>query len=286
MAGFRLKERCPMGHNPDHEIQQLMNFFRQAGIADLDDRLFVMHTFLNTGSHPTLDELAAEVSSLRPDLDVGFVEETMQLLHRFGFARKLAFEGEPLRYEHDHVGSHHDHLVCNCCGKILEFEDPDLETLQEHIAKRYGFTLLRHRMELYGLCEACSRDRESWMTLSHAREGEKFFVDGFLGRGECRMRLLDMGLRAGDSLEVISNQAGHVVIAVNQCRYSFGRGMSEKILVRREKKGRHHSEASSCEGPPMPEHPERGAHHGYGRRKGFKKMFSPFFRHPSRRSKN
>lgn len=274
-----------MSHNPDHEIRQLINFFRQAGIADLDDRLFVMRTFLNMGSHPTLDELAHDVSSLRPDLDAAFVEETMQLLNRFGFAQKLAFEGEPLRYEHHHIGCHHDHLVCKCCGKILEFEDPEIEALQERIARRHGFTLLRHRMELYGLCEECSKEREAWMTLSRADAGEKFFIDGFLGGLHCRKRLLHMGLRAGDELEVISNYQGHVVVSLGHCRYSFGKEMSEKILVRKDKKDLAPAGEPFCHTyhPPEAECACKAEHHGHRRRNFMGKMLSPFFRHPSRK---
>lgn len=274
-----------MVYDPDHEIHQLTTFFRQAGIADLEDRLMVMHTFLDMGSHPTLDELIEKIVGLRPDLDAAFVEETMHLLNRFGFAQKLAFEGEPLRYEHHHVGCHHDHLVCKRCGKILEFEDPEIEDLQERIAKRYGFTLLRHRMELYGLCEACSRDRDAWMTLSHAGAGEKFFIDGFLGGPDCRMRLLSMGLRAGDALEVISNHAGHVVIAVNHRRYSFGKGMSEKILVRKDrKKDARDAESSFSCGDPV--QTKRGSgHRGHGCGMSLKKLMAPFSKRPSRKIK-
>lgn len=278
-----------MAHNPDREIEQLITFFHQAGISDLDDRLFVTRTFLNMGRHPTLDELVEEIAPLRPDLDAVFVDETMQLLNRFGFAQKLAFEGEPLRYEHHHIGCHHDHLVCKCCGKILEFEDPEIEALQERIAGRYGFTLLRHRMELYGLCANCSREREAWMTLSRADAGEKFFIDGFLGGPECRTRLLSMGLKTGDALEVISNYAGHVVIAVNHCRYSLGSDMSEKILVRKNKKKPFVADDSFRDTHRRPEDECRCTggveHHDHGRGRTMRKMLAPFFKHRSHRPK-
>lgn len=223
-----------MKHIHDQEKRQLEKLFLQEGIDQIEGRLFVMDTFLDTETHPTFDELHRKVRALRPDLDPLFVSETLDLMHRFGFVRKLHLEGEPLRFEHHHIGQHHDHLICNRCGKILEFEDADLEALQERIATRHGFILLQHRMELYGLCESCNLERDGGMTLAQARIGERLFIDAFLGGSTCRMRLLSMGLRVGDPIEVISSQGrGHVVVAVEGRRYSLGTGITEKILVRR-----------------------------------------------------
>ena len=50
---------------------------------------------------------------------------------------------------------HHDHVICDRCGRIVEFSDDDLERLQEDIATRLGFVLARHRLELYGICREC-----------------------------------------------------------------------------------------------------------------------------------
>ncbi|MDY0162740.1 FeoA domain-containing protein [Desulfobotulus sp.] len=225
-----------MKHIHDQEKRQLEKLFLQEGIDDIEGRLFVMDAFLDTESHPTFEELSAKVRSLRPDLNSLFVAETLDLMHRFGFARKLHLEGEPPRFEHHHIGQHHDHLICNRCGKIIEFEDADLEALQERIATRHGFILLQHRMELYGLCESCNLERTGTMTLAQARVGERLFIDAFLGGSLSRMRLLSMGLRVGDPIEVISGQGrGHVVVAVEGRRYSLGLGITEKILVRRKR---------------------------------------------------
>ena len=52
-------------------------------------------------------------------------------------------------------GDHHDHLICTSCGKIIEFENCEIEKLQEEVAARNGFTIQTHRLELYGLCSRC-----------------------------------------------------------------------------------------------------------------------------------
>jgi len=52
---------------------------------------------------------------------------------------------------------HHDHLICTVCGAIVEFENPQIEALQESVARQHGFRIARHRLELYGCCAACQR---------------------------------------------------------------------------------------------------------------------------------
>ena len=50
---------------------------------------------------------------------------------------------------------HHDHLICERCGRIIEFVQPRIEELQEELAQRYGFVATTHKMEIYGICKAC-----------------------------------------------------------------------------------------------------------------------------------
>ena len=61
-------------------------------------------------------------------------------------------DGEAL---YENVVPHHDHCICTACGSIVEFENPRIEQLQEEVAERYGFKLVTHKMELYGLCKKC-----------------------------------------------------------------------------------------------------------------------------------
>ena len=103
-----------------------------------------------------------------PGLGIATVYRTLKLLVDCGLAIERQFGDGQARYEV--VGDHHDHLICVKCGLILEFEDAEIERLQERIASRLGgFTVLRHRHELYGLCPkaagdaagACPNDRKA-----------------------------------------------------------------------------------------------------------------------------
>jgi Fur family transcriptional regulator, ferric uptake regulator len=111
----------------------------------------IVEQFLRTRDHISIDELLTKVRKRQPKVGYATVYRTLKLLVDSGLAVERQFGDGQARYEV--VGDHHDHLICVKCGLILEFEDDEIERLQERIAERLGgFTVLRHRHELYGLC--------------------------------------------------------------------------------------------------------------------------------------
>jgi Fur family ferric uptake transcriptional regulator len=111
----------------------------------------IVEQFLRSREHVSIDELLAKVRKRQPKVGYATVYRTLKLLVDSGLAIERQFGDGQARFEV--VGDHHDHLICLRCGLILEFEDAEIERLQEKIARRLGgFTVLRHRHELYGLC--------------------------------------------------------------------------------------------------------------------------------------
>ena len=87
-------------------------------------------------------------------------------------------------------------------------------------------------MEIYGICDTCLKDRIQLMPLVMARPGERLVLKEFNGGVAARMRLLSMGLRLGDEIEVISNNnQGQIAIAADYKRYVLGKGLAQKISV-------------------------------------------------------
>jgi Fur family ferric uptake transcriptional regulator len=151
---------------------------------------------------------------------------------RYGFAQQNQFENGAVRYEHRHLGQHHDHMICTKCRKIIEFENQAIEQLQSQIAATYGFHMLQHKMELYGICKQCLAQRELLLPLETAKTGEQLLIKGFNGCAKARLRLLTMGLRIGDRIEVVNNIGkGQLVIAADFKRLVIGRGLAQKIMV-------------------------------------------------------
>jgi Fur family ferric uptake transcriptional regulator len=123
-------------------------------------------------------------------------------------------------------------MICTKCRKIIEFEEDQIEQLQIKTAAAYGFHMLQHKLEIYGICADCLKERIQGMPLILAKPGERLIIKEINGGANAKMRLLTMGLRIGDKIEVISNN-GHrqLAVAVDLKRYVLGRGLAEKITV-------------------------------------------------------
>ena len=209
--------------------------FKQEDIDNFEDRFKVLEAFLQTEKHVTVDELVGRIANNGWRLDTAFVKETLQLMCRFGFASKSRFDNGEVLYEHRHLGQHHDHMICTKCRKILEFEENQIERLQMKIAAKHGFHMLQHKLEIYGICSSCLRERIQLMPLVLAKPGERLVIREFSGGIGAEMRLLTMGLRKGDKIEVITNnKQGQLAIAADLKRYVLGRGLAQKIMVVQE----------------------------------------------------
>ena len=214
------------------EKGQFKKLFKQEQIDNFEDRFKVLEVFLQTEKHVTIEEMVELLNRVGWCLEPEFVRETMKLMCRFGFAQKSRFDNGDLRYEHRHLGQHHDHMVCTKCKKIIEFKNEQLEKLQIKIAATRGFHMLQHKMEIYGICDTCLKERIQLMPLVMARPGERLVLKDFEGGVGARMRLMSMGLRLGDEIEVISNNnQGQIAIAADFKRYVLGKGLAQKIRV-------------------------------------------------------
>jgi Fur family ferric uptake transcriptional regulator len=202
------------------------------GNERLQDRLNIIDVFMGTEEHITLEQMYRLLRENGYDYDPEFVRQCMKRMVDLGFAQKKQFEGQPVRYEHHHLGRHHDHLICTKCGKIEEFADEDMERLQLKIAAQQGFHMLQHRMEIYGLCSGCLAQRKPLMPLAMAKPGERVVVKEMAGGVSARTRLTDMGLRTGDHIEIINNNGmGRLILGHDCMRLAIGRGIAQKIMV-------------------------------------------------------
>ena len=217
-------------HN--REKEQFKKLFQQEDIDNFEDRFKILEVFLQNEHHLTVRELTQRLNESGHQFSSDFVRDTLKLMCRFGFAHKNRFDNGELRYEHRHLGQHHDHMICTKCRNIYEFEDEQLENLQVQIAATHNFHMLQHKMDIYGICSNCLKDHIQPMPLVNAKQGERFEIIDFTGGATARMRLLSMGLRIGDRVDVINNlDKGQMVIAVGHQRYVLGRGLAKKILI-------------------------------------------------------
>ena len=100
--------------------------------------------------HPDVDELYSRVSKIDPKISIATVYRTVKLFEESGILTKHEFKGGKARYEELNEG-HHDHLIDVKTGEIVEFVDEEIEKLQKKVAEKYGYKLVDHKLELYGV---------------------------------------------------------------------------------------------------------------------------------------
>ena len=100
--------------------------------------------------HPDVEELYARASAEDAGISIATVYRTVKLFEEAGILEKLEFGDGRARYE-DAERDHHDHLIDMNSGEVIEFVDPEIEELQEKIARKLGYELRGHKLELYGV---------------------------------------------------------------------------------------------------------------------------------------
>jgi Fur family ferric uptake transcriptional regulator len=135
---------------------------RERGLKSTAQRDDIARVFFAAEGHLSIDELYQAVRKVNPRVGYATVYRTIRLLKECGLAAERHFDDGQARYEPaEEEAHHHDHIICERCGKIVEFASQELERLQERIARFLGFTVSRHRMELYGICSECREGRQA-----------------------------------------------------------------------------------------------------------------------------
>lgn len=144
-----------MLHKKEREI--FKEYIRNKGLRHSNQRMHVLETFLKNETHISADALYRLLRKKHPSIGIATVYRTIKLLCESGLCRELKLEDGTIKYEHLYGHEHHDHLICLKCGKYLEVVDPEIEKLQEKLARDNDFILKRHRLDMYGYCSKCKK---------------------------------------------------------------------------------------------------------------------------------
>lgn len=138
------------------KMQVLKSYIESKGLKSTAQRDYIADVFFKTNTHISLEELLKKVKRKTPNIGYATVYRTMKLLTECGLAIARQFGDGQTRYENLPADGHHDHIICIKCSKIAEFQNPKIEQLQAEAAKKLGFTVINHKLELYGYCSDCS----------------------------------------------------------------------------------------------------------------------------------
>jgi len=140
----------------DEFLVAFRSYLRREGLKSTRQRDLIVHEFAGASGHVSVEELLRRVRAIDPGLGYATVYRTLKLLVDAGLAGVRDFGEGFARFES--LGEdHHDHLICENCGRIVEFHDEELERRQDQVAADLGYRVTHHRHELFGICGNCLR---------------------------------------------------------------------------------------------------------------------------------
>ena len=143
-------------NNNEEIIDELKKIVKQKGLKYTEQREIVLSVLLYAKDHLTAEEVYNEIKKEHPESNIGIatVYRALSFLEEIDLIASITFGTDGKKYE-SNAKSHHDHLICTDCGKIIEFIDEEIEKRQDKIAKKNKFKITSHSMQLYGTCETC-----------------------------------------------------------------------------------------------------------------------------------
>ena len=137
--------------------ERLAEYLTRQGLKHTRQRVAILDAFLQAGGHMTSEDLYERVRPGHPEIGAATVYRTLKLFCDAGIAHPSHFRAGVTLYEYR--SGHHDHLICDGCGAIVEFESSAIEEAQREIADSYGYRLTQHRHDLYGHCPKCQQGK-------------------------------------------------------------------------------------------------------------------------------
>lgn len=137
----------------EDNIQKALDTLKQEGIRITPQRHAVLEFLLESKTHPTADDIYKALEPKFPNMSVATVYNNLRVLRKAGLVRELTYGDDSSRF--DCNMTEHYHIMCEDCGKIVDFHYPSLDEVESLAEKVTGFDVSHHRMELYGKCDAC-----------------------------------------------------------------------------------------------------------------------------------
>ncbi len=138
--------------------EAFVDYLRHKGLKVTQQRLRILNTILQTSrAHFNAEDLMEMVNaSGQARVSRSSVYRTLELLNDCGLLRKELLRDQVSHYEKTSAEEHHDHMICNLCGRIIEFSSGELEALQDKLCREQGFTPESHVLHIRGICRACA----------------------------------------------------------------------------------------------------------------------------------
>ena len=132
-------------------------YLKEKGLKTTRERTTLLEEIFSTHRHFDADDLVSRMRERGKKISRATVYRTLDLLHECGLVGRVRLNEEKYRYERLRRGEHHDHLVCQSCGKVIEFVEPRIEELQDEVCRRHDFFPVSHTHRIRGTCSPCRK---------------------------------------------------------------------------------------------------------------------------------
>ncbi|MEH7462835.1 peroxide-responsive transcriptional repressor PerR [Bacillus thuringiensis] len=137
------------------ELKEALEMLKNTGVRITPQRHAILEYLVESMMHPTADEIYKALEGKFPNMSVATVYNNLRVFKEVGLVKELTYGDSSSRF--DYVTSQHYHVICEKCGKIVDFSYAGLEEIENEAAKATGFVINSHRLEIYGVCQDCNK---------------------------------------------------------------------------------------------------------------------------------
>lgn len=145
-------------HSHDVQIEQVIQDLKEHNVRITPQRRAVLKFLINSSHHPSVEEIYNNLLADHPGMSLATVYNNLNIFVKIGIVKEMKFAGVTSRY--DFMGHTHYHIICEKCGRVVDFSYNDLASLNETVQEQTGFTVNKTNLEVFGLCPTCQSSVE------------------------------------------------------------------------------------------------------------------------------
>ena len=134
-------------------LKDALDTLKSTGVRITPQRHAILEYLIDAMNHPTADDIYKALEGKFPNMSVATVYNNLRVFREAGLVKELTYGDAASRF--DFVTNDHNHMICECCGKIVDFHYPALNEVEQFASHVTGFKVNYHRLEVYGTCQDC-----------------------------------------------------------------------------------------------------------------------------------